>query len=111
MSLTSALLPASILLPLGVAMLMLAASHWLPPTVSTVMVIFTALTVAISCGYLARESLDGPVLHWFGGWAPPTSHRPDVVLGISFLADPASASVADFSAYLCIPHLRVGLFR
>lgn len=100
MSFASTLLPAAVLLPLGVALLVLAASHWLPDRVSTVLVILTALTVAAACGYLARESLDGPVLHWFGGWTPASSHKPDVVLGISFLADPASGAVAAFSAFL-----------
>ena len=100
MSFASALLPAVVLLPLGVALLVLAASHWLPERVSTILVILTALTVAAACGYLARESFEAPILHWFGGWTPASSHKPDVVLGISFLADPASAAVAAFSAFL-----------
>ncbi|MGH6674482.1 MAG: complex I subunit 5 family protein [Xanthobacteraceae bacterium] len=64
------------------------------------MAIVTALTVAALCAFLARQALNGPVLQWFGGWTPASSGRPGVVLGISFLADPASASVAAFSALL-----------
>lgn len=100
MSPASVILPVVVLLPLGVAMLMLAASHWLPTHFSTILSIVTALAVAILCGYLARASIDGAILHWFGGWTPSASHRPDVVLGISFLADPASAAVAGFGAFL-----------
>lgn len=100
MSFTSAVLPAAVLLPLGIATLVLAASHWLPTRASNVLAILTALTVAILCGYLARASLHGAILHWFGGWSPATSHKADIVLGISFLADPASAAVASFSAFL-----------
>jgi multicomponent Na+:H+ antiporter subunit D len=100
MSFASTVLPATVLLPLGIATLMLAASHWLPTRASNVLAILTALTVSILCAYLARVSLDGAVLHWFGGWPPGASHEAGVVLGISFLADPASASVAAFSAFL-----------
>src|SRR6185437_10218900 len=38
----------------------------------------------------------GQVLQWFGGWTPASSQRPGVILGISFLADPASAAVAAY---------------
>src|SRR5689334_8313593 len=100
MSFASAVLPAVVLLPLGIATLVLAASYWLLTRVSTVLAILTSLTVAVLCAYLARVSLDGAVVHWFGGWPPGASHRDGVVLGISFLADPASAAVAAFSAFL-----------
>jgi multicomponent Na+:H+ antiporter subunit D len=100
MSLAPALLPIAVLLPLGAATLMLAFAHWLPPFVGRISALVTALAVAILCGWLARAALDGPILHWFGGWTPASSGRPHVVLGISFMADPASAAVAAFSAFL-----------
>jgi multicomponent Na+:H+ antiporter subunit D len=99
-STASTLLPAVVLLPLGVALLVLACSHWLPTRAATAAGILTALAVAGACAYLARAGLDAVVLHWFGGWTPSASHKTDVVLGISFLADPASAAVAAFSAFL-----------
>jgi multicomponent Na+:H+ antiporter subunit D len=91
MSLPDALLPVAVLLPLGVATLLIALAHALPPRSSTVVAIVTALAVAALCLYIGRAALDGTVLQWFGGWTPASSGKPGVVLGISFLADPASA--------------------
>lgn len=97
---TSALLPVPVLLPLGVATLLLVFAHSLPSRLSTVIAILTATIGGLICAFLAHAALDGPVLHWFGGWTPASSGRPGVVLGISFLADPASAAVAAFAALL-----------
>jgi multicomponent Na+:H+ antiporter subunit D len=93
-------LPLTVLLPLAVATLLLTFSHWLPPRVSTVLAIATALAVALLCALLTRAALSGPVVQWFGGWTPSSSGRPGVVLGISFAADPASGAVATFAAFL-----------
>ncbi|MGX7704888.1 complex I subunit 5 family protein [Methylobacterium sp. Gmos1] len=95
-----AALPVAVLLPLGVATLMLGLAHWLPPRLPKVVAILTALAVSALCAWLARHSLDGPVQHWFGGWTPDAAHRPGVVLGIGFEADPASAALAAFCGLL-----------
>jgi len=99
-TIAQALLPVPVLLPLAVATALLAVAHWLPTAVSNVLGIITALLVMLLCGYLAREALDGQVLQWFGGWTPASSQRPGVVLGISFLADPASAAVAAYVGFM-----------
>ena len=96
MSLAETLLPVAVLLPLGVATLLLALARWLPPRLPKLVAILVALAVCALCVLLARESLDGPVRHWFGGWTPDAAHRPGVVLGIGFQADPASAALAAF---------------
>ncbi|WP_245447107.1 proton-conducting transporter membrane subunit [Methylobacterium sp. 17Sr1-1] len=95
-----AALPAAVLLPLGIATLMLGLAHWLPPRLPKVVAILTALAVSALCTWLARHSLDGPVRHWFGGWTPDAAQRPGVVLGIGFQADPASAALAAFCGLL-----------
>jgi multicomponent Na+:H+ antiporter subunit D len=100
MTLAASLLPVSVLLPLGVASALLAIAHWLPSRLSTGIAIVTSLACAALCAWLARQALDGPILHWFGGWTPGISQKPGVVLGISFAADPASAAVAAFCGLL-----------
>ncbi len=100
MTASAALLPVAVLLPLAVATAMLTVAHWVPTTVAVVVAIVTALAVAVLCAFLAHAALDGTVLQWLGGWTPASSGRPGVVLGISFLADPASAAVASFTAIL-----------
>ncbi len=95
------LVPLAVLLPLGVAFLMLALSHWLPPRSADVTAVIISLALVALCGWLAAVALhDGPIIHWFGGWTPAVSGKPGVVLGIAFSVDPASASVAAFCALL-----------
>ncbi|HZO21677.1 MAG TPA: proton-conducting transporter membrane subunit, partial [Steroidobacteraceae bacterium] len=108
----SALLPLTVLLPLGVACALLVLAHWLPSQASNVLAIATAVAVCILCAWLARQALEGPVLHWFGGWSPrpgisslaarsPQSvDVPGVVIGISLRADPANCVVSAFCALL-----------
>ncbi len=94
------LLPVPVLAPLGLAALLLAIAHWLPPRVGDLVAIAAAIAVAALCAWLAMQATHGPIVHWLGGWTPSTSPRPGVVLGISLRADPASAIVASFCAFL-----------
>ena len=102
MALAHQLTPLAVLLPLGVAFLMLALSHWLPPRTADVTALVVSLGLVVLCGWLGAVSLHGPIVHWFGGWTPPISGKPDVMLGISFSVDPASAAVAAFCALLFV---------
>lgn len=94
------LLPLAVLLPLGLAALLLAVAHWLPPRVADAASVLASLSLVALCGWLAVQALHGPVVHWFGGWTPASSGRPGVVLGIGFSADPMSAIIAAFCALL-----------
>ncbi len=102
MTLAQSLLPLSVLLPLGIATALLAVAHLLPPRAADGVAILTALGVALLCGWLSHAALAGPIVHWFGGWTPAASGRPGVVLGVSFVADPASAAVAAFCGLLFV---------
>ncbi len=91
------LVPLPVAIPLAVAAAMLAISHFLPARLPDVLATLTALAVAGICAVLAVQSqLHGVLTYWFGGWAP----RPDVVLGIGFGVDPASAGFAAFIGLL-----------
>ncbi len=98
MRLAASLLPLTVLVPLAVAFALLIVAHWLPPRVADVVAVATALGLAGLCLWLAHVALAGPVVHWFGGWTSASSGRPGVVLGISFVADPASAAMAAFAS-------------
>ncbi|MBV9841929.1 MAG: hypothetical protein JOY99_10470 [Sphingomonadaceae bacterium] len=100
MSAAETLLPLAVLAPLGAAALLALLAHWLPARSGDCLAIVTSIAVAILCGWIADHALHGAIPHWFGGWTPASSHRSDVVLGIGFLADPASAAVACFCAFL-----------
>jgi multicomponent Na+:H+ antiporter subunit D len=100
MALAHQLTPLAVLLPLGVAFLLLALSHWLPPRTADVTSLVVAMCLVALCGWLALASLQGPIVHWFGAWTPEVSGRPNVILGIGFSVDPASAAAAAFCALL-----------
>ncbi|HET8553246.1 MAG TPA: proton-conducting transporter membrane subunit [Rhodanobacteraceae bacterium] len=100
MPLAHQLAPLAVLAPLGIAFLMLALSHWLPPRSADITAVIVSLALVALCGWLAAQSLHGPIVHWFGAWTPEISGKPGVVLGIAFSVDPASAMVAAFCALL-----------
>lgn len=100
MPLAHQLAPLAVLVPLAIAFLMLALSHWLPPRSADVTAVIVSLALVALCGWLAAKAMHGPIVHWFGAWTPEVSGKPGVVLGIAFSVDPASASVAAFCALL-----------
>jgi multicomponent Na+:H+ antiporter subunit D len=89
-------LPVTVLLPLGVAALLLAAAPILPPRIADVTALATSLSLILLCGWLAHDAQAAPIVHWFGGWVPDTPGADNVIIGISFRADAASASIAAF---------------
>ena len=91
------LVPLPVVVPLTVAMALLAAAHFLPARIPDAVTTLTALAVAAIAAVLAADSArSGMLVYWFGGWTP----RPGVVLGIGFGVDPASAGVATFIGLL-----------
>ncbi|KAB1072861.1 NADH-quinone oxidoreductase subunit E [Methylobacterium planeticum] len=96
------LLPSAVLPPLPVAIplamcaLMLGLAHRLPGRVPDLLAALTALMVAALSGLIALRAADGPLVYWFGGWAP----RDGAALGIGFSIDAASGWVAAFIGLL-----------
>jgi multicomponent Na+:H+ antiporter subunit D len=91
-----ALAPLPVLLPLVLAALLLASEKLLPMALIEVAAIVAAAATAIIAAWLAVQSMDGPLVYWFGGWLP---HH-DVAIGIAFVVDPAGAATASFAALL-----------
>ena len=96
MTLAETIVPIPVMLPLAVAAVLLAVGHALPSRVPDVVATLVSLCVCAISATLAVESWHGPLLYWFGGWMP----RPDIVLGIGFGVDPASAAIAAFISLL-----------
>src|SRR3954469_2340254 len=70
----------------------------LRPRLADVLATLTALFTLVICFGLFLTSLDGPLVYWFGGWAP----RNGVAIGISFVADPAGTGLASLSSLLVL---------
>jgi multicomponent Na+:H+ antiporter subunit D len=92
-----ALVPLTIAVPLGVAALLIAIAHYIPPRLADAAALLAAIASAALCGVLAIHTAQhGALAYWFGSWTP----RPGVVLGIGFVIDPASAGFAAFIGVL-----------
>ena len=102
MTLPELLLPATVLLPLGMAALLIAIAHVLPPRVADIVALATSLAIMTLSGWIAwtAQQAGAPVVHWFGGWRPGVFGTGDLILGIAFRADPVSAAIAAFVGLL-----------
>ena len=87
---TMDLVPLPVAMPLAVAAFLLAFSKKLPTRMPDVLGIVTAALTALVSLMLVRQAEAGPFTYWFSQW----SRIGDQVVGISFVIDLASASVA-----------------
>jgi len=56
----------------------------------------TAAVVTLCCLALLAQSLNEPVVYWFGGWTP----RDGIALGVAFAVDPVGAGLATLAGVL-----------
>ena len=56
----------------------------------------TAAVVTLCCFALLAQSLNEPVVYWFGGWTP----RDGIALGVAFAVDPVGAGIATLAGVL-----------
>jgi multicomponent Na+:H+ antiporter subunit D len=96
-----ALPPLPVAIPLLTAALLTGTGTLLRRRVVDLLSLAAAAAVTVICVVLLVESVDGTILHWFGGWTP----RRGVALGISFVVDPVGAAMAAFSALLVVAGL------
>jgi multicomponent Na+:H+ antiporter subunit D len=82
--------------PLAIAGLLLAAGKVLPSRAPDIIAILAALAACGICLAMVWGSANGPLVYWFGGWAP----RDGLVIGIGFVVDQVGASVAAFIGLL-----------
>jgi multicomponent Na+:H+ antiporter subunit D len=90
------LVPLPVVVPLGVAGLLLVCAHVLPRRAPDVVALLTALGVCGICLVLAGQAGAGPLVYWFGGWVPVHG----VPLGIGFVVDQVGAGMGVFIALL-----------
>ncbi len=83
-------------LPLITAAVLAVLTKLLPRTVSSLIAIASALGTATATALLFSDSLQQPVIYWFGNWKP----NGRITLGISFAIDPIGAGLAMFAAVL-----------
>ncbi|UMY17364.1 NADH-quinone oxidoreductase subunit E [Methylobacterium organophilum] len=94
---SSALPPLPVALPLLVGALTLALSGRMRGPLPDILATLTALLCSGLSGLIALRAAEaGPLVYWFGGWAP----RAGQAVGIGFQVDAASAWIAAFIGLL-----------
>ena len=78
------------------AVVIAALGRHLQRGLADALAILASGTVTVLSALLAFESMGGPVIRWFGGWAPVQGFA----LGVGFVVDPFGAGTAAFAGLL-----------
>ena len=90
---TSAVVPASVVVPLGGAALMAGFSWLLPRWARDLIAIAVALATTILTLILMASSAGRPMIYWFSGWRPSGG----MVIGIDYAIGPLGAGMASLA--------------
>ena len=93
---TSAVIPASVVVPLGAAALMVGFSRFLPRWARDLIAIAVALATTALTLILMAASAGHPMIYWFSGWRPSAG----MVIGIDYAVGPLGAGMASLAGVL-----------
>jgi multicomponent Na+:H+ antiporter subunit D len=93
---TSAVIPASVAVPLGGAALMVGFSRFLPRWARDLIAIAVALATTTLTLILMAASAGHPMIYWFSGWRPSAG----MVIGIDYAVGPLGAGMASLAGVL-----------
>ena len=93
---TSAVIPASVAVPLGGAALMAGFSWLLPRWARDLIAIALALATTTLTLILMASSAGRPMIYWFSGWRPSGG----MVIGIDYAVGPLGAGMASLAGLL-----------
>jgi multicomponent Na+:H+ antiporter subunit D len=93
---TSAVIPASVVVPLAAAALMAGFSRFLPRRARDLIAIAVALATTTLTLILMAASAGHPMIYWFSGWRPAGG----MVIGIDYAVGPLGAGMASLAGVL-----------
>ncbi len=93
-----------VVVPLITAAALAVLTKLLPRAWSALIAIASTIATAAAAALLLRDSLQQPIVYWFGNWKP----NGRMALGISFAIDPIGAGLATFAAVLTAAALVFG---
>jgi multicomponent Na+:H+ antiporter subunit D len=92
----SAVVPASVVVPLAGAALLAGFSRLLPRWARDLVAIAVAVTTTTLTLILTAVSAGGPMIYWFSGWRPAAG----MVVGIDYAVGPLGAAMASLAGLL-----------
>ena len=92
------MLPLPAVIPLLAAALNIAGDHVVPRRVGDAIGLAASISTCVFTFWIAADSMDHEVLHWFGGWHPDHG----IAIGITFTADPLGAGMAALVSLLVL---------
>jgi multicomponent Na+:H+ antiporter subunit D len=93
---TSAVIPASVAVPLGGAALMAGFSRLLPRWARDLIAIAVTLATTVETLILMVASAGRPMIYWFSGWRPAGG----MVIGVDYAVGPLGAGMASLAGVL-----------
>jgi multicomponent Na+:H+ antiporter subunit D len=93
---TSVVIPASVVVPLGAAALLVGFSRFLPRWARDLIAIVVALATTTLTLILMAASAGHPMIYWFSGWRPSGG----MVIGIDYAVGPLGAGMASLAGVL-----------
>jgi multicomponent Na+:H+ antiporter subunit D len=93
---TSAVIPASVVVPLGAAALMTGFSRFLSRRARDLIAIAVAVATTTLTLILMAGSAGHPMIYWFSGWRPARG----MVIGIDYAVGPLGAGMASLAGVL-----------
>ena len=93
---TSAVIPLSVVVPLGAAALMAGFSRFLPRWARDLIAIVVTLATTTLTLILMAASAGHPMIYWFSGWHPSRG----MVIGIDYAVGPLGAGMASLAGVL-----------
>ena len=95
------LVPLVVVIPLLLAALLAAVSHWLPRRVPDAVAILGAASVTALGVLLMLGTRGEPLVTWFGGWHPEHG----LAIGVAFVVDPMAAAMVALAGLLATASL------
>ena len=92
------MLPLPAVIPLLGAALNIAGDHVMPRRIGDAIGLAASIATCVFTFWIAADSMDHEVLHWFGGWHPDHG----IAIGITFTADPLGAGMAALVSLLVL---------
>ncbi len=87
-----------VVVPFFAAALLALTGRWIPRRLVDLFSLSTCVVCVFVLARLMHQSMERPLVYWFGGWKPEGA----MAIGISFVVEPLGAGLAAFVSFLAM---------